>query len=1300
MLREWAAYAGNTDSVFVVPILSDGDFTYSATYKTGTSTGVDIVLTKYDKDGVKVWQILWTGSGVGRDQPSDMVMDLQNIYLSGITFTSANNYDFLTMQIKKSTGAVSWVSTYNSSFSNYDVATSIGIFGNFLYVTGITYRQNSLGDYHTIKYDLAGNLVWQQDFDYAGLMDIPFDLSINKEDTTIVITGASQSTAVDWDYQTLIYDSSGTLISQPRVSGSTAGFDRAQAVKTDATGNIYITGTTRGSNGDLDIKTVKLSATGSLLWLETFDSGNDDIGNDIIVDDAGNVYICGESHGNDKDFFVRKYNTAHHTEWTEQIDGGGQEDIAYKMCFDSEGNLIVTGKGYNPQTSNYDFLTVAFKAAGGEIWRDYFDGAEHGTDEARNITSDTSGNIFVTGQVERYGENETVTIKYRTDYFRQPPSVDSPSVAYLFYPNQGQLVDMNDSLVTDSVHYYILHHSPQLYFGYGVMNMVFSHVDQDTATVDTLQRVDVSFLNTTNVTEAFPVDEQDSAGYLNYFLGHCPQGITNVRGNGKLLYTDVYAGIDAEYSSNSGGLKLYFIVNPSSSDPSEIGLKFEGQNSINILNNWQLRVTTAIGTYDFEKPKVYQLDANNHPVLLSWHLDWIIQNGNEAKFNGWGSYDGSKPLIIEIGKAIPNFQTVSNNLYWSTYYGGNVHELSGVIVHDNQGYFYTSSTTSSFSIPLNNGFQTTLKGATDILLSQFSETQGPITNLRWATYFGGDGIEDARGIAVNNTTNNIYFTGSTNSDGNTGFPMPTNNPLGSNLFHANLQSNNSCPLKFDAFLTKVRNDGQALLYSTYIGGESCEGGFALAINQNSGEVYLGGQTQSDEINTPDFVLFPSSNTTAYNQSSYGGVGSAGYGDGFLMKFNTADQCLWSTYFGGSEDEAICGITITNDDKVFVTGLTNTPNAANPTSTGQPCLANANGDFPDCDPGGTRYYDGSFNSTSGNDFDCFVAGFNVNDQLVWSTYFGGWADDHTTAWNPIATTENPSTIFAITGGTSSSTTSTPSFPVQSQSGSYNQAYSGNLDAFVVVFNEFDLTWSTFFGGTGSEQGVGIAFDENDKLFITGSTTSGTSIVTCSPPASGEFPICDGNGVFFTDNSLNGGSDAFITGFYADHSLLWSTYMGGSGSDQGFSITAFGAKIFSYGDSHSLPPNTYQQVFQNRYYWQNANLNGGSDNFISMFKNENVISVEENNSEFFTLFLFPNPTESALEVNLNSIHGNIKGKTTYQIYDLEGRLVMEGLLNITSFNARARTIIVNEIESGMYFLKVNCENGSISSKFIKQ
>jgi hypothetical protein len=140
------------------------------------------------------------------------------------------------------------------------------------------------------------------------------------------------------------------------------------------------------------------------------------------------MFTSGESHGNDKDFLCGNM-IQQNTLWTVSIDGDNYEDIAYKMCFDSDSNIIVTGKGFNPQTYNYDFLTVAFKPNGTEMWRDYFDGPDHGVDEARNIVADTSGNIFVTGQVEYSGEFPTVTIVEQI--FQSTATVDSPAVLFI-----------------------------------------------------------------------------------------------------------------------------------------------------------------------------------------------------------------------------------------------------------------------------------------------------------------------------------------------------------------------------------------------------------------------------------------------------------------------------------------------------------------------------------------------------------------------------------------------------------------------------------------------------------------------------------------------------------------------------------------------------------------------------------------------------------------------------------------------------------------------------------------------------
>ena len=116
IVKDWAKYDGHSDSVFVVPILNDSDYTYTVTAADRGSSGIDIVLVKRNKDGGEVWVQTWTGAGANRDQPSDMVMDNEYLYISGITFTPANNYDYVILRIKKDNGAIDWVNTYNGTF--------------------------------------------------------------------------------------------------------------------------------------------------------------------------------------------------------------------------------------------------------------------------------------------------------------------------------------------------------------------------------------------------------------------------------------------------------------------------------------------------------------------------------------------------------------------------------------------------------------------------------------------------------------------------------------------------------------------------------------------------------------------------------------------------------------------------------------------------------------------------------------------------------------------------------------------------------------------------------------------------------------------------------------------------------------------------------------------------------------------------------------------------------------------------------------------------------------------------------
>ena len=94
ILREWANYAGNSDSTFKTPIVSDSDYTYVATVSQHAVSGVDITVLKYQIGGDRIWEQTWSGPGNGRDQASDMTEDGTYLYVCGTTFTSStNNFD-------------------------------------------------------------------------------------------------------------------------------------------------------------------------------------------------------------------------------------------------------------------------------------------------------------------------------------------------------------------------------------------------------------------------------------------------------------------------------------------------------------------------------------------------------------------------------------------------------------------------------------------------------------------------------------------------------------------------------------------------------------------------------------------------------------------------------------------------------------------------------------------------------------------------------------------------------------------------------------------------------------------------------------------------------------------------------------------------------------------------------------------------------------------------------------------------------------------------------------------------------
>ncbi len=136
----------------------------------------------------------------------------------------------------------------------------------------------------------------------------------------------------------------------------TSSIDTGNGVAMDASGNVYVVGSTRGSLdgesnlGDWDAFLVKYSATGIKQWTRLIGTSSIDNGRGVAVDENGNIYVTGVTYGGldgnintgHADMFLVKYNISGTKQWTRQ-QGTSSIDTGNGVAVDASGNIYVTG---------------------------------------------------------------------------------------------------------------------------------------------------------------------------------------------------------------------------------------------------------------------------------------------------------------------------------------------------------------------------------------------------------------------------------------------------------------------------------------------------------------------------------------------------------------------------------------------------------------------------------------------------------------------------------------------------------------------------------------------------------------------------------------------------------------------------------------------------------------------------------------------------------------------------------------------------------------------------------------------
>nr|HPI08287.1 SBBP repeat-containing protein [Saprospiraceae bacterium] len=204
-------------------------------------------------------------------------------------------------------------------------------------------------------------------------------------------------------------------------TGSTGtGIHEGTAVVTDASGNIYVCGSSNATfgtpinakSGAYDGILVKYNSSGVRQWHTFFGGSGDDFAFGIDLDPSGNIYISGSSAASwgtplnafsaDPDGLVIKFNSSGVRQW-HTFFGAGFGENAYAIAVDASGNAYVTGNSQTnwgtpvePYTGGTDGIVLKYNTSGARQWHSFFGGGNNG-DRGQGIALDASNNVYITG---------------------------------------------------------------------------------------------------------------------------------------------------------------------------------------------------------------------------------------------------------------------------------------------------------------------------------------------------------------------------------------------------------------------------------------------------------------------------------------------------------------------------------------------------------------------------------------------------------------------------------------------------------------------------------------------------------------------------------------------------------------------------------------------------------------------------------------------------------------------------------------------------------------------------------------
>lgn len=539
-----------------------------------------------------------------------------------------------------------------------------------------------------------------------------------------------------------------------------------------------------------------------------------------------------------------------------------------------------------------------------------------------------------------------------------------------FVPNKGQIADKNGKVRPDVLFTFDTPNA-RLFFKkdrivYALFNM--DHLENESsreylqkgnieaAKFASLrifeQRIDMVFKDALPNPEI--IFEDPNSDRINFYLAHCPQGITGVQAYNQVTYKNLYNGIDLVFKLDKGTLKYDLILHPGAK-LSDIQFKYDGVSSITKKGK-DFEINTDVRSLHESIPASFWEDDRT-PV----NVEYYLMDDNTFGFAADGIETVSRTLVIDP------------TLAWATYLersgSGASSSIRGNVTTDANGNFYYQINTYSPNLPVVNPgvgawYDPSYNPSSglDIYFAKFDINR----QMVWATYLGGTGTQTNyydHGLAITGST--LYVGGVTSS---TDFPLM--NQGGGAYYQTSPGTGDK------GFLSKFNTSTGVMQHSTYL---LCYSQLSLAVDGN-GNVAVSSFNYS--WSTAPTVM---ARAGAYNDPTFNGSS-----DVFLYMFNSNMVQTWGTWLGGTGYEEPMGITFDSNNELILFNRSD------------------NATVPLVNPGGGAFFDNTYSDK----YDYWLMRFNTSGALVWSTLLGGNGLEGL-SYSQVTTNSNNEVIFTST-----------------------------------------------------------------------------------------------------------------------------------------------------------------------------------------------------------------------------------------------------------------------------------------------